>query len=476
MNATLIQLAFLLVYSLLVAFYFIVVTGKSLFPTGTTLFLLQQSMTFVGTIILIEAYGLDVGVERLLFITVGMWMFVLGAAIANRAKRFKPKVGIRRFLQNPIYFDLHSGVYWLMIGMAIVSIVVSLIYLSNLGSVVLLNTLRTYLSSGSLTESRLAYSAGRKTVHNSAGIYLASGYAFQFIATLLPTVVFLMYARMEFLHKRNDRIIFVTLFLIAVFGLAIPGNRLIIMNFFLIFFLLTSKRWGPFGIFQKSHWWRITIPVIALGIFAGVTVLAGRVGVVSTLGKGLAAGLSDLFTRAFLVTAGNQLFFQRVFDYSGLRWGLGWLQSLSNIIPGISRFSYNTQLALLLYGNTGSNTPPDFWSSTFWNFDWFGVILVPLLTGYLLQRYAIGFFTGRKALSRIVIIFVSFFALREITDPYDYFNNGFVTLIIFFTLVVIVKHSYILYKRFSSLGIKIEKRCFSSSRGRVKLSDRKLKV
>jgi hypothetical protein len=440
MSETLTRAVFLIYYSYLLILYFRTVTGWSIYPTAATLFLVWQSLAFFSTLVQKDSWNWDVADTRLLMISAGMTLFVIGAAIANRTQRFHPRTAIQQFRNSAIYFDVHSGVLtWVVLGIGAVSTVVSLLFLQRLGSSVVFDSLSTYLSTGNLIDSSFVYSTGRRLVHGNRDVYLGSGYSFQFLAVLLPATVYLLLARAELLNRRRDLVILLAFTAITVFALLIPGNRSIVLNFFLVFTLILTPRWGPLGRHAKPRRWIWFVPLTGLALFAVISTLGGRSGQVTTIGNAVTSSMADLFDRALILPSSAQLLFLRIFDGEVLRWGKGWWDSLKILLPGTPDSSLASTLSYLVSGDAGGSAPPDYWNSIYWNFDWVGILLVPLVTGYLFQRLTIFYFTGRRTLSKIVILYASFFTLYQITDPIDYFNLGFVTLMVLFGLVVLVK-------------------------------------
>ena len=440
-DLVLVKLLFAAAFLYVVAAYFRGPAGQSLFPTATTLFFLWQSLAFLGTLILTVWPNEGVGIFRLSCMLSGMTAFAAGAWVANRHARWEPIPGMASFLARPLIDDLKASTLYIAVGgIALVSIAVGIIYARQLGFSVVIGSLLQYMGSGDISSSQQLYSFGRKTIHGSSTVYLATGYASQFFAILLPLVLFLLYSRVLLYGRTVDKVVTALVALPTAYFLTLLGVRSLVLNAALIFVLMSTRRWGPFGTLTRpNHWWKVVLGLAVLFYFT-ITLISGRAGYSTSLAGVSFGAIEEFFTRVVLVASRNQLAFVQLVDPEPLANGRGWLSSLEILLPGWHE-GLASQLADALYGNSDSSAPPDFWSSAWWNFGFLGVTLVPFLAAYLIQRYTVWFFRGKKSTVRIVTVYVSFFVFREITEPIVLFNRGFVTLLIFLGIVAVVKNA-----------------------------------
>jgi hypothetical protein len=426
----------------LVLFYWFKIAGRSLFPTPTTLFGGWQLLSFIGTIVIVYGDGIDIGgagVLRFLQMTIGLTTFVAGAAVANIYTKFSPVTAIRQFLKRPIIDDFHPRVYlFVVLGLGLVSIIVSYLFVSRLGSSPVLSGISSLLESADLRGTAMEYAVGRRSIRAAGEGYLTLGYASQFFSVILPVVIYLIYARMIVKPDNKNRLLLAILIILNIYFFTVAGIRTFFLNFGLTFVLLASSRWGPLGEASRPNLW-VWIVIGAVGILYFTTTLIGRAAGYDVVNSFLIPFI-ELPERIFLVASRNQVAALEIFRHQPILWGEGWMQSLTALLPGSMEGGIGAELARLIHDNPGGSSPPDFWTSTWWNFGWFGIVFVPLVLGYLLQRYAIFFFRSPKRLSRIVVLYASFFVFREVTEPLSLFNRGLATILGIYVIITVAQN------------------------------------
>ncbi len=449
MTEPLLKTAFFLIYVYILLYYYVVVNGRVFFPTATNLVVLDHTILFIGTLVQADIFGRAFDLTRLSNILVGMLIFVAGARVARQVTQFLPKEEYSEFKKKPIYFDLHSGVYWwTIVCMGAVATLVGAVQAQLIGYAVPWEALELYIDSGDPFQTQIVYSSLRKGISNAVIGWVAPGYVMQFTQVLLPIVVCFLYIRVVVLKRVSDKLVLLLFLLPCLYFLTIRGQRGPIVNFALWFLFLVSSKYGPLGNITLS---RKRLPLV-IGILAAGFYVLGTVFMRRNVGFGEVFGVSatgivgvtvtslmDLLDRVVLVTSRVQLFAMDVLHREPFSWGRGWLESLSLVLPGY-RPSLANRIGQIVTGDLLVSGPVDLWSSIWLDFGWIGMVFIPFVIGFLLQRYTIIFFRGKKTATRIVVLFVASFTFIGVGEPIGLFNNGFVTLVIYYYLVRMVKN------------------------------------
>jgi len=439
MSEFLFKATILISYTYIIIFYYIVVNNRVKLASAINLFMIYQVLTFIGTLLLADVYGREFDKIRLIGMLLGTLTLTLGAFAANIVSRFVPNVVWKHHNKKPYIFDLYGGVYlWLMVGIGVFSLAVGILYVSAIGYNAPLELIRRFTQTGNLSETSLAYSQLRTAV--SRGTYVAPGYANQFIRILLSLIFFLMYTRAFHTRRFMDKVVALMVFLLCVYFLTVTGVRSYIIIFSATFLVLNSNTFGPLGnLFgAKGRKFALLVILVAFVFFGLFSVLGGRVEQNATTLGNTKEVISDFLERIVFVASQNQLLVMEYFKDLPLQLGGGWVDSLRTLLPG-THLGLSNEIYFILYGNHFGNAPVDIWTSIWLEFGWAGVIIVPLIIGFLLQKLHIHFLSSGKTLSRMVIMIMVSFALIEINEPITLFNNGFVTLMIYYGLIRLVK-------------------------------------
>lgn len=441
MEDLLFRACFLLAYFYLMFFYWKNVNGNCFFPTAINLFILFQIPTFVGTFLHADFLTNPSDLTRINSILLGMFFLVVGTFCANRRFKFLPKIEHAAFLKKPVINDVKGGVLiWAVYGIGLLSCAVGLIYVSAIGYNVPLALLTSYSGTGSSEVSSQIYGELRTSALRNPDKYVAPGYAAQFIKVLLPAMFYIYYFKAFSIGSRINKSFAFFLFFVCIYFLTVTGVRTYLIIFTLTYLALTSKKYGPFGMLPGADDKRLPVLTVATAFtfFAMFTLLGGRTKDVSGIGSGLFSVAIDFMERIFFVPADNQLIIMKYFEQMSFGWGSGFLRSLLNVMPGVGKRSLSNDLYEMLYGGFG-NAPVDFWNSIWYDFGWIGIIFVPFLFGYFMQKFSIYIYRGEKTITRGVICVMASFALMDVSEPIAIFNNGVITLLIYYACIQFVK-------------------------------------
>ncbi|MBE0555731.1 MAG: oligosaccharide repeat unit polymerase [Proteobacteria bacterium] len=442
--------------------YYVSVNGGVRFPMPVNVFLAYQVLQFTGTVL-----HADIGVRpydlvRMSAMILGTSILVIGAAMANRRCEFSPLAEFRAYQKRPLVFDIRGGIYWwLVLLMGVVGCAVGGLFVYALGFNAPFELVKTYLQNGGdLADTAVVYGTLRTTLGRELGErYIAPGFAAQFITVLLPLSFYLLYFRALLLKRGVDRVLAAVFLIACIYLMTASGIRSYIVIFAVTYLLLSSRRYGPLcegdmDDRKKSGTIlpRLVITLAGISFFA-FTFMGRRGGDTDPLWKSTLIPFYDFFDRLVFVSVDNQFLAMDYFRARPFGWGLGWIQSLSNIVPrGMGREILHDLLGVssehggdlsleiyrVLYGGDGS-APLDMWSSIWLEFGWPGTLIVPLFVGYFLQKFTIWFVRGDRSVTRHVITVMSAFALMNLFEPMALFLGGFFTLMLFLQLTKLVK-------------------------------------
>ena len=425
---------------MLVAFYFFAVNQKVLFPTPANLFMLWQIPFVAGTIAAIDP-SKNSDLKWLGIVLSGNLFFVIGCVISSLHSKFCAKKDYEEFLRKPLYFDLHSGGFLIMLVLGVLSLVISLYFAVAVGYYVPLEAALTYADIGSLAASARTYSNLRTAVYYGGEKYLAPGYVAQFKNILLPLVVYLLYFRVIVLKRCLERVALAILSVVTILLLSLTGQRYPVVLFGVMFTLLVywQNREKLAALSSKALLF-LTIGLVALYYCVSTFLMARRITDYDIGVKSLFYPISELGRVLFSgarVQLNIALYLFQV--YSSPVWGQNWIRGLADLLPG-HRIGFSQELHQLVYGSLRGSVGLGLWGEIWLNFGWIGVLFVPLLLGMAMQRFTISFYRGKKTIIRTVVFIYAGWIISAFRSPVQLFSEGFVTLMLYYLLVNMVKH------------------------------------
>lgn len=223
--------------------------------------------------------------------------------------------------------------------------------------------------------------------------YLFPGYVNQFKNAILPALTLVV--AIYLFHVRHPRrwLITIPLTTLAVFGILGTGQRGAFIQFILIL-LVFLFHLSPSRFFRRA-----TVAVVATTplVFLATLFLARSTSSLadtpSIAGKFLVVG-RELSKRVFY---DNQLSGQAGFRYTygqPTQNGAEWLTSILGILPNNPGSSLSSEIFQTLYRSNAGTSPPSLWGSTFYNFGWPGILLLPIALAIIFQT--ITFRTSRR--------------------------------------------------------------------------------
>ena len=436
MTKLLLVIAVGLYFSYLFYFYWKVVAGGIPFISAPTWFLIINGLLALGTLLAVDVERPD-DLRWLGIVILGITSFIAGAYIANIRYRFVPAEEIRSFKEKPTTPDLSSGqFFWLIIGMGVVSAIIGLLFALAVGYNVLLESIRMLIQGSNAETIRVQYSLMRTGTSYAGEKYVAPGYARQFFATLLPTVLFIVYFQKFRIEKHRT---LGNYFLIILFGtitaylLTLTGSRgLVIEPIMLFLFLGTSL--GPFSDREKiprrtTFFWLGLIMIF----YITVSAIMGRTGSV-----GVGTSAVDFWNRMVSEKAIVQMQIMYYLFQKPVVWGSNWYDIFLNVLPEHST-GFSNELYRLIRGSTRGSIGLNFFGSAWYNWSTVGVFIIAMALGGMSQYFTIRYFRGKKELTRVIILFIAGYYLGNFRDPQTLLLNGFITMLLYYGIIILGK-------------------------------------
>lgn len=334
----------------------------------------------------------------------------------------------RRARRNIVY----SSPGLLGYGILALSIAITLLYYSAVGYNVFLTGLRDTLSGSDVQD----YTTLRVDSYSNQSGYLFPGYVNQFKNTLLPatSIAFIVYI---YSHKKSGRLIAATIVsAITLIGVLGTGQRsmMIFLAYILIVFAYQIK---PHRFYFRAF--LILSTSIPLLLFS--TFLLGRqqekIDAADGFFEKTGILLYELFDRIFYV---QQWSGQMVFHYTQTQptqWGAEWAKALTGVLPGMSGTDLPRVVFEILFGTDRGTATPSVWGSAFYNFSWFGIVLLAIVLGVVFQRISFGF-ARKPTVTLLELVSYSGFAVTTgnwtVGGPEYLLNAGSITFAILWFL------------------------------------------
>lgn len=389
-------------------------------------FVLAQGLLFLGSLPLLKERS-PVDRVHALVMLLTLVSFMVGALARDRAH---PIRNISSWWGVPARIENGSS-FWIPVGgLLLVSLTITTLYYRAVGANVFLESVLSMTRTG----APLANVEGMREQFYRGATYFAPGYVNQFKNIILPFLTTYFFLRSRVTQRSRDGIIGVLLLPASVLSLLGTGQRGAFAD------------WVVFSVvFTLAALPRAKAKRTAAYLLAGGLVLFG----LGTffLGRGpqsvdvrladqpILAVMAEVWERGVW---GNQetavVGFRYIYSHVPV-WGGDWLQSLSqllpkNFFPDKSATALPLDIFELLYGGRGGTAPPSLWGSVWYNFGPVGIIVVPLLLGWLYHSFYASMFRAPKSLARMMLYSgaTMILGLWIIGGPESLFNRGLITV------------------------------------------------
>ena len=183
--------------------------------------------------------------------------------------------------------------------------------------------------------------------------------------------------------------------------------------------------------------------ICLFAFYAFSTALMGRLDVNPMAGswfETLGATVADFYDRTSGAYASEMLTIVRHLMTQPAAWGAEWWQSLVSMVPGGTKgYGFANEMSLLLYGAAEGNVGLNVYASLLYNLGIWGALAGFFVLGFLIQSFTISYVRGERTVIRIVVLFVAGFRLAMFRDPYSLFLEGFVTVMVYYGLTLLLK-------------------------------------
>lgn len=374
------------------------------FITPNLLFLASQLLMFSGiTEYTNEGVVADVVLIYIYMIT----MVIFSVSSLFWLKKFSVSISKIRIVSQD---DINNTQYLAIWAMIVCSLLGCVYLFFIAGENVFLNSIYSIINAVDYSTK-----VGRKEVLNVIGV----GYIYQLRTIILPILtLFLLDSGNKHL-KNYGRIIF-PFMIIFLLGTGQRGGFVVFLLIWLVYLLFMHK------FMQIKNIKRIIKTIFFFGgIFAITTILNGRVKDGSNI-------IQAMLVRFFGDNQYCAVYGFRYIYYENTQWGLDWLLQLHDILPGKNIY---TPLSIKIFamingGSTAGTAPSCIWGSVFYNWSWFGVVIIPFLLAFLYTFLFKRFIQKDTNKLRLLLYSGSFVILGMwIADgPIVLFNQGFVTI------------------------------------------------
>lgn len=409
--------------------HFLWVSEKRLLVGPETFFLLMGVGTYFSTLAAAVTAGSSDSPYPL-YIGCGVIAFVVGTAIAKVVLRFSHRRELDAFIGRPWRNDLHGNRLATVLGIGIFSIAVTAIYFYLLGFYVPYDALGAYLRSGS-AEMMAVYNQLRGET-SATGAYLAPGYVAQFRSVLLPLVTMLLFFRARARPGAGTRLLFWFFLAATVFGAMGTGGRYALAFFGGTFIIL-----GMAPLMRPLRFSRIQMVVggiLVVTLLSAMTLMMGARGQ-DRLEVPILWAPAQVVQRIFVSPAHERFqVYERFLVDQEAQVGRGSLEELRQILPGRIELTLTNRLHQMLYGSPNGNVGLDYWGTTWYDFQWAG-LLAALLHGFLLHGFHVLMIRGPKRITRVVTLGYAGLILGFATDLQMLVLHGFVSCLLLLGIV-----------------------------------------
>jgi oligosaccharide repeat unit polymerase len=389
-------------------------------------FVLAQGLLFFGSLPLLNELQ---PVDRMhaFVMLVGLLAFMIGALARDRSR---PIVNTRSWWQGPAVVESGRR-FWLAIGgLLVTSLVITALYYRAVGSNIFLESLLSMTQTG----APLANVENMREQFYRGSTYFAPGYVNQFKNIILPFLTTYFFLRFRVTQNRTDRLIGTMLLPAAVLSLLGTGQRGAFADW-IVFSVVFTLAALPRKLAKRTALYLLTGGLVVFGMGTFFLGRGPQSFNVRLNDQPVLAVMAEVWERGVW---GNQETAVVGFRYIYTRpqvWGGDWLQSLSqllpkNMFPDKSATSLPLDIFEILYGGRGGTAPPSLWGSIWYNFGPVGIVIVPLLMGWLYHRLYASLFAAPKNLTRVMVYSgaTMILGLWIVGGPESLFNRGLITV------------------------------------------------
>ena len=354
--------------------------------------------------------------ELLLIYAVGLLSYIIGEVFFLTL--FRPK-RIMQIESNYGYYNIRKPYTFIIIVFSIV--ICSLFYIRGGGNV-FLNGIRA-LFSGQQYSTKYA----RMSLLSVSGV----GYVYQIRVIIFPLIV--LYYIMVNKRKLTSAALAV-LALIFLIGTGQRGGLVSVMAIYVLTVYYWMRRRNEdeqVSQFKKIRTYVLIIS-IALALFGLSTIMNGRV---SSGGS-----VFSSIVRRFLADNQNSAIYAfRYIKTQPIQYGYDWFSQMKDVLPGKNTYdALDTRVFAYIYGGSRAGTaPPCIWGSAYYNFGYFGIVLIGFAQAFISTKTH-SLFTRRDNDEFSIICYsgLQFLSAYWVAGgPVNLVNNGFVSVILLYMLM-----------------------------------------
>ncbi len=260
-------------------------------------------------------------------------------------------------------YNVRFPYVWLILG---VSILICGLYFVRGGGNVFLASIRSMI-----TGSSYSTKYGRMRLLHTSG----TGYVYQLRIAIIPTLT------LYYIFIRKNHVYSYILAVLAIIFMLGTGQRGGFVSFMCVcalavYYWQVAKEEQTFEESRRnSARTYIMIVAVAFSLFALTTIMNGRV---SSGGSVFEAILKRIFSDN--QSTAVQAF--RYIDSLPCVYGYDWFMMLRKLLPGAPRYqSIAVTVFSIMKGSTAGTAPPCIWTSAYYNFGVFGVVLLSSILG-----------------------------------------------------------------------------------------------
>ena len=361
------------------------------------------------------------------FIGVAYLAFVLGTAAANATARQAPSAVARHVRERsyPLFSSRSLGPP-ILASIVLICLAVGVFFVSRIGYNAFLASLQ---DQGTPAEQRMGFRQLR--ANSTRSRYVAAGYASQFTGVLLPAsaIVLLVIGRI-----RNDRRALLAALLVSAscfYFVTATGGRKYVLDFVLALVVVSAP--GLSLLPQRARLNRRKLTQIGIAtfvVFVALTSAQGRLGA-GPLWRAPIEAAESLYNRLGGDYAEAQLRSMDILEGDGTQWGRQWLDDLAVVLPGPTKGqALDSRLHAGLFGSPDGSSPLNIWGSAYYNWGFFGGVVLFCYYGFLLQRVSLRLFNTAHSLVGLIIAHLICLRLAFVRDPYSLLLEGVVTLLL----------------------------------------------
>jgi oligosaccharide repeat unit polymerase len=363
-----------IVYSMLISLF---VNKKS--GTVTVIFLFTVSSIFFINIGLFSLYlehntqiwtikPVIVSSTGLLMVNISYLIFFLLRSKKNGPKKLRSQV-------------IQKDKFIVIVILSIFVFSFVLLYFLMLGYIPLLEAIKDMFSQGMQRGTLNTYRISRDVYANVNAKYIPFQGLFEILRYFgLPVIIFL-----NLFYTKQHKVSYL-LILIAILLLISSGQRWPLM-----YALMGIIIFYAYSLSNKTKLFKTIKSTVIISVCLGIvlsTILGRRTEENVSVFYNTLLGTLDLFNRIFL---GNTLVpfmsYKVIPSEIEYFYGWTWIQNVLAYLPGPYP-SFPVTFYKIIFGDTiGYTAPPDFYTEAFINFSWWGIIIIPVIWGWVIELF-----------------------------------------------------------------------------------------